>query len=118
MNKNIKLSKFNLIEVKFESKKSFNKKILELKFYAELITKLTLDKYVEHDSVHYIKNIYYQWKQEDLKMKLYIDDYSKNGLCIDITSNNLKEMINLSKRLEIILQNEATDIKIIKNLEI
>jgi len=104
------------IEIKFQSKKLFANKLNKLEDYKKLINQSNiLGKSIEHDSVHYIENIYYKWMKNDIKIKLYIDDYGRDdSLCIDIFLDKKKFTKEFQQIIKL-LENDTIDMKITKN---
>ena len=110
--------KYSLVEIKFQPKKDFINQLIKLEYYTILLTNSKiLGEGIEHDSIHYIEFTYYKWIKGDVKVKLYIDDYSENGLCFDISSNSQEKCNEVSKKLIKLLESELIDIQITKNWE-
>jgi len=89
-----------MIEIIFKASENINKYI-ELKKYAQLISDLNIfGKGVEHDSTHYLENTYFKWEKDDLKVKLYWNDYDIHTFCLDILLNEKRDInpiINILK---------------------
>lgn len=102
-----------MIEIKFKTNKLFKKRIVELEYYKNLITQANiLGKDTMHDSVHYIEHTYFKWVKDDIKIKLYIDDYSENSLCLDILSDNQEENNIISQKLVKLLKPLSRELKV------
>lgn len=93
--------------------------LLELKRLEVLITGSNIvGKGVEHESFHYVETTYYKWLKDDTNIKMYIDDYSQNSLCLDISSSSLKVSYNTSTKISKLLETELVKIEITKSLEL
>ena len=85
---------YSLIEVKFSFlEKKINRYNFLQKCYSSIVKSKVLNKGSEHDSSHYMENIVYKWSENNVKIKLYIDDYSAYGWCFDITSENQNDSV-------------------------
>ena len=115
---NISQKKYNF-EIKIKYLKEKTNLLIELKAVESLITdSKILGKAIEHDSVHYVEYIYFKWQIDELKVKLYIDDYSQNSLCFDISSLTAKISSDVTTKIVKLLESELSNIEIAKKLEI
>ena len=87
-------------EIKFTSKKNIISRYIFLQNCFELIQEANiLGKGREHESMHYLEYIVYKWKLDNVSIKFYIDDYSEDGWCFDITAESKKECIEYSEKI-------------------
>ncbi|HHD82427.1 MAG TPA: hypothetical protein ENK94_04465 [Campylobacterales bacterium] len=107
---------FYVIEIQFKFIQDFEKGLIALKFFENLVTQSKVfGKGIEHDSIHYLEHIYFKWQKGNTKIKLYIDDYNAHSLCFDIFANTQATCIYYSKILEDLIKLNVNDINVVKN---